>query len=112
MNIHSFLNVFFTDLKLSSRASISVTGNSGVTLHSHTKKFMHYQTGNPSATMYYSRTLIHLKKLSSNPNFIYYEMNIDDSSGDLVSYPSRYNYLYLVAYGINGNHNVRSDIYD
>ena len=66
-------------------------------------------------TLYYTKTLIKLKKMSSSaPVFVYYTVHFDDKKGDLNTYPKDYiNQIYLVAYGGEGiADNVDPEVYD
>ena len=77
-----------------------------------TKLQCHYGVNN---TLYYTKTLIKLKKTSSSePVFVYYTAHFDDNGGDLNTYPKDYiNQIYLVAYGVEGlADNVDPEVYD
>ena len=79
----------------------------------HSTKKIYYSSNNK--TIYYTRTIVKLKKSSlSLPYFLYYTIHIDNVKGDLNCYASPYaGGSYLIGYGINGYHNdVSSEIYD
>ena len=77
-----------------------------------TKLQYHYGVNN---TLYYTKTLIKFKKISSSaPVFVYYTVHFDDNGGDLNTYPKDFiNQIYLVAYGVEGlEDNVDTEVYD
>ena len=79
----------------------------------HTQKFQHHYQEN--GVIYYTKTLIRLKKTStSTPNFIYISYHFDDNDGDMNTYPKEFaNQVYILAYGAIGifNH-LDSAVYD
>ena len=79
----------------------------------HTQKFQHHYQEN--GVIYYTKTLIRLKKTStSTPNFIYITYHFDDNGGDMSTYPKEFaNQVYILAYGSRGifNH-LDSAVYD
>ena len=65
--------------------------------------------------IYYTRTIVKLKKAAhSTPFQLYFTVHIDKSGNDLNTYNSPYTGgTYILAYGINGYHNdVPSAVYD
>ena len=77
-----------------------------------TKYQYHYDSSN---TLYYTKTLIRLKKTSSSPPvFVYFTVHFDDKGGDLNTYPKEFKkQIYMVAYDVEGfiDH-VNSEVYD
>ena len=68
------------------RQQIYVNGTAMWVESDNTTKYQyHYASGN---TLYYSKTLIKLKKTSSSPPlFVYFTVHFDDKGGDLNTYP-------------------------
>ena len=82
-------------------------------ISSNTTKYQH-QYGSIN-TLYYTKTLIKLKKTSSSPPvFVYFTVHFDDKGGDMSTYPNEFkNQVYIAAYGIVGlTDHVDPEVYD
>ena len=97
--------------------SVNTTASRGVTIsHYDTKKFSHRYTDNGGSTqyMYYNRMIINLQKTGGNPHIINIRTEITQAGIDLNTYPTNYDKVYVIAYGMFGKlNNIDADkVYD
>ena len=107
------VELYNRDYKTWQRQETFVNGTGMWVISGNTTKYQH-QYGS-SGDLYYSKTLIKLKKTSSSPPiFVYYTVHFNDNGGDMNTYPKEFkNQVYLVAYGIEGlTDHVDSEVYD
>ena len=63
----------------------------------------HYNdNGGQSRQSCYWRSLISLTKTGNNPHIVHIKVQMDQKGSDLSSYPSLYDRIYVIAYGISG----------
>ena len=78
-----------------------------------TQKFQH--TYGENSVIYYSKTIIQLKRTNVSPPIqIYITYHYDNHGGDLNTYPKEFkNQNFILAYGIKGlSHHISSEVYD
>lgn len=94
------VETIFNDYLLWHKSEIFINGTSIIIKSHHTKK-MSFDAGSSGAHnwIYYSRTIISLRKFGSTPFYLYYRIHIDDNGGDLNTYPQNYTGMYILAYG-------------
>ena len=97
--------------------SVNTTASRGVTIsHYDTKKFSHRYTDNGGSTqyMYYNTMIINLQKTAGNPHIINIRTEITQAGIDLNTYPTNYDKVYVIAYGMFGKlNNIDADkVYD
>ena len=80
------------------RQQTFVDGTGMWVISNNTTKYQYGYGG--SNILYYSKTLIKLKKTSSSPPiFVYFTAHFDDNGGDMNTYPKEFkNQVYIVAY--------------
>ena len=107
------VELYNRDYKTWQRQETYVEGT-GIWLKSHnTTKFQHRYGS--SGDLYYTKTLIKLKKTSSTaPIFVCFTIHFDDKGGDMDTYPKDYkDQIYILAYGVHGEtDHVDSEVYD
>ena len=100
------LEILNTDYQLWHKSQISVDNNSSQGLqlgNVSVKKLQHRFTDSKGQTqfMYYHRVIINFKKLTTgNKFFLHISVNIPSNGNDLAVYPSVYEGVFFIAYGI------------
>ena len=107
------IELFNRDYKTWERQETYINGTGVWVENSNTTKFQHRYGS--SGDLYYTKTLVKLKKTSdSAPVFIYFTIHYDDRGGDMSTYQKDFkNQVYILAYGIDGlSDHVDSMVYD
>ena len=107
------VELYNRDYKTWQRQQTYINGTGMWVISSNTAKYQH-QYGS-SGDLYYSKTLIKVKKTSSTaPIFVYFTAHFDDNGGDMNTYPKEFkNQVYIVAYGVEGlSDHVDPGVYD
>ena len=101
------IEFLFGDLALGAKANISVnkSTSTGVTItNTNSRAFQHLYTDNRGnhKTIIYHRLITTFYKSGGNPHILHINVEIPQRGSDLSSYPSQYNKVYIIAYGVIG----------
>ena len=101
------IEFLFGDLALGAKANISVnkSTSTGVTItNTNSRAFQHLYTDNSGndKTIIYHRLITTFYKSIGNPHILRINVKIPQRGSDLSSYPSQYNKVYIIAYGVIG----------
>ena len=113
------IEFLFGDLALGAKANISVnkSTSTGVTItNTNSRAFQYLYTDNSGndKTIIYHRLITTFYKSIASPYILHINVEIPQRGSDLSSYPSQYNKVYIIAYGVIGVsfHINANEVYD